>query len=69
MVMIALMLGAILGTFAFEMTGNIHDIRIIATSVVQSGVLISSSRTREEWPRLTCIQSQLLHPVAYLFIR
>ncbi|MCX6683324.1 MAG: hypothetical protein NTZ37_01135 [Methanoregula sp.] len=37
MVMIALMLGAILGTYAFEMTDNLHTIRIISTSVVQSG--------------------------------
>jgi flagellin-like protein len=37
MVMISLMLGAILGTFAFEMTDNIHTIRMVATSVVQSG--------------------------------
>jgi flagellin-like protein len=37
MVMIALMLGAILGTFAFEMTNSMHTVRIIATSVVQSG--------------------------------
>ena len=37
MVLIALMLGAILGTFAFEMTGSMHTTRIIATSVVQSG--------------------------------
>jgi len=37
MVMIALMLGAILGTYAFGILESMHDIRIIATSVVQSG--------------------------------
>jgi flagellin-like protein len=37
MVMISLMLGAILGTFAFGMTESMHTTRIIATSVVQSG--------------------------------
>jgi flagellin-like protein len=37
MVLIAVMLGAILGTYAFEMSDSLHTVRIIATSVVQSG--------------------------------
>jgi flagellin-like protein len=37
MVMIALMLGAILGTYAFGMSESMHTIRMVATSVVQSG--------------------------------
>jgi flagellin-like protein len=37
MVLIALMLGAILGTYAFEMSDSMHTVRMVATSVVQSG--------------------------------
>jgi flagellin-like protein len=37
MVMTALMLGAILGTYAFGMSESMHTIRIIASRVVQSG--------------------------------
>jgi archaeal type IV pilus assembly protein PilA len=37
MVMIAVMLGAIIGIYAFGISSNVQNIRIIATSVVQSG--------------------------------